>query len=236
MVCGLHWHWLHDSAIDAGIVQAAGSIIAGGAASAVAWMALGSWRSQEIEKRGIGYAEECMAAADEVVAFVGVARSRVTTISLKDVERSPDRIYRRVLEGQAEALHAARSAMNRCRSTLRRLDLVTGTDQRALVDSIETPLRRLSQIYLLIEYLSDPPPDDADQRTELANARSDFLGLPRPSAEMSAATMLEHQDSISVDLEKAHSALETSLRPILSGRRKVELGRRRLGFFKPRGR
>lgn len=218
MVCGLHWHWLHDPTIDAGIVQAAGSVLSAVIAAGAAFVALGAWRSQELGRRAIQYAEDAMTSADDVLAFVGEARNRFTTVSLENTERSQERIGRLVIQGQVDAVHRARNAVFRCRGFLRRLDLVTGKPSAGLADALDAPVRRLAQTHLLVQYLSDPPPEDTDQRSALAAAKSDFLGLPRPTSRIPVGDWLTYEDTIQKDLSEAHRGLERVLRPILLGR------------------
>lgn len=209
------WPSLHDPTLLAGVVQALGSVLAGIIAAGTALVALGAWRNQELGKRAIQYAADAMSEADEVVDYVGVARSRVTTVSIENTERSFERIHRLVVQSQVDALGRARDAGMRCRGSLRRLDLVTGRDHQALADGIVAPVGRLAQMHLVVQYLSDPPPEGAGQRDALARAKTDFLGLPREGSGIPVEDWFTFEDDIQKNLSKAHRKLEAALRSVL---------------------
>ena len=201
-------------------------------AAAAALRALGAWRSQELGRRAIQYAEDCVTAADEVVDYVADARSRVTTVSIENTERSFERIHRLVVQSQADALGRARDAGRRCRGSLRRLDLVTAGGHRGLAEAMLAPVLRLAQMHLVVQYLSDPPPEGDGQRQALARAKTDFLGLPREGSDIPVEDWLTYQDDIQKDLAKAHQALEAALRPTLLGR-SLQPSRRRRAVQNP---
>lgn len=213
MVCGLHWHWLHDSAIDAGIVQAVATLVAGVLVALVAWRGLEGWKAELLGSRRVQHAEACLLAADDFMGLIGDLRSRAILV---DTAGDPSRkaFETAVKEREEALLRQAGAALASLRQTYRKASFFIAMPDPDPFAAFDESYAQILSAYRMAMFWANAG-DDQHARDELARARSAYLGL---SLEPSADDGSQPLDPISLRMRDAMDTLEDCLLRFTGGR------------------
>ncbi len=215
MVCGLHWHWLHDSTIDAGIVQGAATLVPGLLVAFIAWRGLRGWREQLLGGRKVQHSEACLLALDDLNETLAFLRSHVVLIDGEHLELSGKGADAAIQDREEVLRRKAADALGAFRQAYRKASFFILMPKPDVFVEFDESLGALFGAYRQAAFWARQG-SDPEAKRERAAARAVFLGR---SFSADKAGNPPELDPITRRLRDATDRLENRLLPIMGGGR-----------------